>query len=131
MAFLLYPNDSYTINGCMMEVHKELGSGFLEQVYQEALEREFKEVGVPYKREVRLRIKYKGEYLQKEYIADFICYDKIIVELKTVSEITEVHKCQVLNYLKATGFQLGIIGNFANKSLETARVVNSYNLQYK
>ena len=114
-----------------MEVHKELGSGFLEQVYQEALEREFKETGVPYKREVRLRIKYKGEFLQKEYIADFICYDKIIVELKTVSQITEAHKCQVLNYLKATGFQLGIIGNFANKSLETARVVNSYNLQYK
>ena len=131
MAFLLYPNDSYKINGCMMEVHKELGSGFLEQVYQEALEREFKETGVPYKREVRLRIKYKGEFLQKEYIADFICYDKIIVELKTVSQITEAHKCQVLNYLKATGFQLGIIGNFANKSLETARVVNSYNLQYK
>ena len=131
MAFLLYPHESYKIKGCMIEVHKELGSGFLEQVYQEALEREFKQAGVPYKREVHLRIKYKGEFLQKEYIADFICYEKIIVELKTVSEITEIHKCQVLNYLKAAGLQLGIIGNFAQQSLGTARVVNSYNLQYE
>ena len=65
------------------------------------------------------------------HIADFICYEKIIVELKTVSEITEIHKCQVLNYLKAAGLQLGIIGNFAQQSLGTARVVNSYNLQYE
>ncbi len=127
MGLLLYPEESYIIKGCMMEVHKELGSGFLEQVYQEALEREFKGAGVPYQRESHLRIKYKGEFLQKEYIADFVCYGKIIIELKTVSEITDIHKCQVLNYLKATGFQLGIIGNFAQKSLETARVVNSYN----
>ena len=128
---LLYPEESYKINGCMTEVHKELGPEFLEQVYQESLEREFKDAGVPYKREVRLKIKYKGKYLQKEYIADFICHDKIIVELKTVSEISEIHKCQVLNYLKATGFQLGIIGNFALKSLEKARVANSYDLMAK
>ena len=112
----------------MMAVHKELGSGFLEQVYQEALEQEFQDAGIPYQREAHLRIKYKGKFLQKEYIADFICYEKIIIELKTVSEISDVHKYQVLNYLKATGYQLGIIGNFANKSLETARVVNSYNI---
>ncbi len=114
-----------------MEVHSELGPGFLEQVYQEALEFEFKKAGIPYKREAHLKIKYKDIYLNKDYIADFICYDKIIVELKTVSDISEIHKCQVLNYLKATDFQLGIIGNFAKKSLETARVVNSYNLLHE
>lgn len=114
-----------------MEVHKELGPGFLEQVYQEALEHEFKKAGIPYEREVHLRIRYKNIILKKEYIADFICYDKIIVELKTVSDIVEIHKCQVLNYLKATGYQLGIIGNFAKKSLETARAVNSNNLLYQ
>ena len=114
-----------------MEVHKELGPGFLEQVYQEALEYEFKKAGIPYKREVHLRIKYKELLLNKEYIADFICYDKIIVELKTASDIVDIHKCQVLNYLKITGYQLGIIGNFAKKSLETARIVNSNNLLYE
>ena len=128
MGLLLYQEESYKIKGCMMAVHKELGSGFLEQVYQEALEQEFQDAGIPYQREAHLRIKYKGKFLQKEYIADFICYEKIIIELKTVSEISDVHKYQVLNYLKATGYQLGIIGNFANKSLETARVVNSYNI---
>lgn len=131
MGILKYPEESYKIKGCMFEVHKELGAGFLEQVYQEALEREFKNAGIPYKREAHLKINYKGEFLQKEYIADFICYDKIIIELKTVSEITDVHKYQVLNYLKATGFQLGIIGNFAKKSLDTARVVNSNDLSYQ
>ncbi|MBR5726237.1 MAG: GxxExxY protein [Muribaculaceae bacterium] len=131
MAFLIYSDESYKIRGCMLEVHKELGPGFLEQVYQEALEYEFQKAGIPYKREVHLGIKYKDIILNKEYIADFICFDKIIVELKTVSDIAEIHKCQVLNYLKATGHQLGIIGNFAKKSLETARVVNSNNLLYE
>lgn len=131
MGVLIYSEESYKIKGCMLDVHQELGPGFLEQVYQEALEYEFNKAGIPYKREVHLRIKYKDTFLKKEYIADFICYDKIIVELKTVSDISEIHKCQVLNYLKATGFQLGIIGNFAKKSLETARVVNSNNLLYQ
>ncbi len=131
MSLLLFSELSYKIKGCMMEVHKTLGGGFLEQVYQEALEREFKQAGIPYKREAKIKIEYKGSYLQKEYIADFICYDKIIVELKAVSAISDLHKYQVLNYLKATGFQLGIIANFANKSLETARVVNSNNLLYQ
>jgi len=131
MAYLIYPEESYKIKGCLIEVHKELGPGFLEQVYQEALEHEFKKAGIPYEREVHLRIRYKDIILKKEYIADFICYGKIIVELKTVSDIAEIHKCQVLNYLKATGYQLGIIGNFAKKSLETARVVNSNNLLYQ
>ena len=111
-----------------MNVFIGLGSGFLEAVYQEALELEFKAAGIPYKREVPLRIRYNGVTLNKEYIADFVCYDKIIVELKAVSQIAKIHKVQVKNYLKATGFQLGLIANFGNISLETARVCNSNDL---
>lgn len=125
---LLYPKESYDITGCFMNVYNGLGSGFLEAVYQEALELEFKAAGIPYKREVPLRIRYNGVILNKEYIADFVCYDKIIVELKAVSQIAKIHKVQVKNYLKATGFQLGLIANFGNISLETARVCNSNDL---
>ena len=111
-----------------MDVHRELGCGFLEGVYQEALALEFKRAGVPFKREVPLQINYKGTPLTKVYVADFVCYDKIIVELKAVSQIADIHKNQVKNYLKATGFRLGILANFGSTSLETARVCNSYNL---
>ena len=128
---LIYPEESYAITGCLMTVHRELGCGFLEAVYQEALAREFTETGIPFKREVPLQIKYKGLPLSKEYIADFVCYDKIIVELKAVSSIADIHKCQVKNYLKATGFKLGIIANFGNMSLESARVCNSNDLLCK
>ena len=114
-----------------MTVHRELGCGFLEAVYQEALAREFTEAGIPFKREVPLQINYKGQPLLKEYIADFVCYDKIIVELKAVSKIADIHKCQVKNYLKATGYELGILANFGDVSLETARVCNSYDLLSK
>jgi GxxExxY protein len=131
MAMLIYPKESYDIQGCFLNVYNHLGSGFLEAVYQEALEMEFKAAGIPYKREVRLPIYYRGVLLKKEYFADFTCYDKIIVELKAVSSIADIHKSQVKNYLKATGYQLGLIVNFGGSSLETARVCNSNNLLYK
>lgn len=131
MSLILYPKESYEICGCLYEVHKELGSGFLEAVYQEALEREFIENNIPYEREVRLQVLYKGVPLKKEYFADFVCFGKIIVELKTVNAIEDVHKCQVKNYLKATGYELGIIANFSTPSLETYRVCNSKNLLSK
>jgi len=128
MSTLIYPKESYDIHGCFLNVYNHLGCGFLEAVYQEALEMEFKLAGIPYKREVRLPIYYRGVLLKKEYFADFTCFDKIIVELKAVSAIADIHKSQVKNYLKATGYQLGIIVNFGNSSLETARVCNSNNL---
>ena len=114
-----------------MAVHRELGCGFLEAVYQEALVREFTEAGIPFKREEPLKIYYKGIPLEKVYVADFVCFDKIIVELKAVSKINDLHKCQVRNYLKATGYELGILANFGEVSLETARVCNSNNLLFK
>ena len=124
MERFLYEKESYAIRGCLMSVFNELGSGFLEKVYQEALEREFIEKGIPYKREAPLKIMYKGLPLQQEYFADFICYDKIIVELKAVTELTEVHSAQVFNYLKATGFDLAILVNFGEKQLRIERLFN-------
>lgn len=121
---LIYPKESYEIIGCMMTVHSELGCGFLEKVYQEALECEFTAKGIPFKREVNLKIYYKGTPLQQDYIADFVCYDKIIVELKAISKISDIEKAQVINYLKATGYELGILANFGETSLKTERLCN-------
>ena len=108
-----------------MSVHQELGYGFLEAVYQEALEKEFQSKDVPYKREVPLTIYYKNKPLNKCYIADFICFDKIIVELKAISVLTPEHQGQVLNYLSATGLKLGLIINFGKKSVEYKRIIKS------
>ena len=121
---MIYPNESYRIIGCMMKVHRELGCGFLEKVYQEALEREFIAEGIPYQREVKLKIFYRGAPLQQEYIADFVCFDKIIVELKAIDKISDIEKAQVINYLKATGYELGILANFGETSLKTERFCN-------
>ncbi len=106
-----------------MEVHSELGPGFLEAIYQEAMEIEFQSQQIPFERERRLRIYYKGIELNKEYVADFICYDQIIIEIKAVSELNTEHQSQLLNYLKATGKNLGILINFGAKSLEYKRMV--------
>jgi GxxExxY protein len=120
---LLYKDEAYQIIGAAMDVHKELGQGFLEGVYQDALEKEFNLQKIPYKREVSIVISYKNEPLPKKYIADFICYDKIIVELKALSELNSDHQAQVLNYLKASKLKLGILINFGIKSLEYKRII--------
>ena len=106
-----------------MEVHSELGPGFLEPIYQEALEIEFQNKKIAFERESRLFVFYKGTQLNKEYIADFICYNQIIIEIKAVSELTTEHQSQLLNYLKATGKKLGILINFGTPSLEYKRMV--------
>ena len=124
---IIYPSESYKIIGCMMKVHREFGCGFLEKVYQEALESEFIAEGIPFQREANLKIYYKGVPLQQEYIADFVCYDKIIVELKAISKLSDVEKAQVINYLKATGYELGILANFGETSLKTERFCNIKN----
>ncbi|MBR5639588.1 MAG: GxxExxY protein [Muribaculaceae bacterium] len=119
---LIYKQECFEITGAVMEVHSNLGTGFLEEVYQEALEIEFKKRGIPYEREKILHIFYKGEELKKFYKADFVCYDKIIVELKSVKEVLPEHRAQVINYLKATGLQLGLIYNFKEQSIRPHRV---------
>ena len=99
MPDLLYKNEVYQIIGASMEVHRQLGPGFLEQVYQEALELEFKQRIIPYEREKMLNIFYKGIRLTKTYTADFICFDNIIVELKALSQLTGDHESQLINQL--------------------------------
>jgi GxxExxY protein len=125
---ILYKDESYKIIGAAMTVHNELASGFLEAVYQEALEKEFCVQCIPYKREVSLPIYYKGELLAKNYIADFICYDKIIIELKAASVIKSEHKAQVLNYLKATKYELGLLINFGEDKLKYTRLIRTHSL---
>ena len=120
---LLFGKETYQIIGAAIEVHQELGHGFLEAVYQEALEKEFVENNVSYKREVPLKIYYKDKPLNKFYIADFICYNKIIIEVKTVSAITSEHCAQLLNYLTAIKLKLGLIINFGKQSLEHKRII--------
>lgn len=119
----LYKQESYNIIGACMEVHTELGSGFLESVYQEALEIEFIDNKIMYQREVPIKISYKENELSKYFVADFLCYDKIIVELKAVKKIEDIHIAQILNYLKATGNKVGLLVNFGAKSLEYKRYV--------
>ena len=120
---LLYPGESYKINGALYEVHKALGPGLLEKVYQEALEKELKLQGIPFEREKSFTILYKGEALEQKYIADFVCYDKIVVELKAVDDLLPVHKAQVINYLAITGYKLGLLVNFNVRKLSPERVV--------
>ncbi len=119
---ILYKNESYDIIGAAMEVHRIIGCGFTEPVYQEALELEFDLRGIPYEREKTFRVTYKGQLLDKEFRADFVCYDSIIVELKAVTDFTDEHYAQVYNYLKASGLSLGLLINFGKKSLEHKRV---------
>ena len=109
MTGFLYPKESYKINGALYEVHKQLGPGLLEKVYQEALEKEFILQGIPFEREKEFSIVYKGDRLEQTYIADFVCYDKIIVELKAVEDLLPIHTAQVVNYLCITGYELGFL----------------------
>ena len=121
---LLFKDECYKIIGTCMQVHNELGPGFLEAVYQESLAIEFKLQGIPFEREVKLEIKYKERTLQKFYVADFICYDEIIIELKALTKLESPHKAQVINYLKATDLKLGILINFGANSLQYERIIN-------
>ena len=116
---------TYKIIGAAMEVHKELGSGFLEAVYQEALTREFEIQKIPFKSQASVEISYKGAPLTKTYQPDFICYDEVIVEIKAISNLSGVEEAQIINYLKASCLQRGLLFNFGSKSLEHKRFINS------
>ena len=120
---LVCGREVYEIIGAAMEVHRELGCGFFEPVYQEALELEFQYRNIPYQREPKLDIFYKGQLLKKYYEADFICYDEVIVELKALSALASEHEAQLLNQLKATRLKVGLLINFGRKSLEYKRLV--------
>ena len=116
---------TYAIIGAAMEVHKHLGCGFLEAVYQEAMELEMIERSIPFESQVQLPIQYKGRLLQTFYRADVIGYGSVIVELKALGQIGGIEEAQIINYLKATGYETGLILNFGRTSLEYKRFVLS------
>ncbi len=115
---------SYAIIGAAMDVHKELGCGFLEPVYQETFAKELQLRGIPFQRETKLPIYYKSELINKHYRADFVCFKEIIVEVKAIEKKSYLAKAQVMNYLKATGYKVGMLFNFGLPSLEYRRFVN-------
>jgi GxxExxY protein len=108
-----------------MEVHSQLGAGFLEAIYQEALATEFGMRGISFQREAKLSVNYKGIILEKHYFCDFLCYDKIVVECKSVKQLLPEHQAQLFNYLKATKLALGLLVNFGESSLNHKRIVCS------
>ncbi|TPQ25637.1 GxxExxY protein [Methylomonas koyamae] len=109
---ILFKEECYAIQGAVFEVYRELGCGFLEAVYQECLQKELSKRDIPFKAQPELKLMYKGEPLQQTYKPDFICFEKIILELKAVKEIAPEHKAQVINYLRATGMKLGLLISF-------------------
>ena len=122
---VLYAEERYAILGAVMAVFDELGNGYIEPVYQDALELEFQARGIPYEREKELRIQYKGQYVKHYYKADFVCYGKIIIELKAVSALNSEHMAQTINYLKTTGLELALLANLGSNTLERTWLISS------
>jgi len=124
MTELIFKEEVFAIVGAAIEVHRELGPGFLEAVYQEAMEVELRERGIPFEAQKPLRISYKGKMLNKEYCADLVCYGQLIVELKALDRLSGNEEAQILNYLKATGLRVGVLINFGSHGkLEWKRFV--------
>ena len=118
-----FKDECYDIIGACMEVSNELGCGFLEPVYQEALCLEFSEQGIPFEREKILDIYFKEHMLTKKYIADFMCFNEVILEIKALEALRPEHTAQVLNYLKATGKKVGLLVNFGTTKLQYKRII--------
>lgn len=124
MAKIVLKEESYQIMGACFEVYKEMGCGFLEPVYQECLEIELTLREIPFRAQHKVQLRYKGRLLEQEYKPDFVCYEKIIVEIKALKKFADEHRAQVHNYLKATGYQLGLLVNFGHyPKVEYERIV--------
>jgi len=120
-----FKDESYKIIGACFEVYTEKGNGFLEAVYQECLAIEFADKEIPFVEQSKLHLEYKGRVLRQTYEPDFLCFDEILVEIKAVKNLTDEHRAQVINYLKATGRKLGILVNFGHyPKIEYERFVN-------
>lgn len=114
---------TYAIIGVAMEVHRELGHGFLEAVYREAFARELRHQSIPFLEECPISVNYKGESLATAYRADFVCYGEVLVELKALGQLSGIEESQVINYLKATGLKRALLINFGTSKLEFRRIV--------
>lgn len=122
---LIYEEETFKIIGACMAVHNEMGCGFLESAYQEALEMEFLELQIPFVCQKNIPVFFKGKKLKKYYKADFVCYENIIVELKSTLFMHQMGKAQVVNYLKATKYPVGLLINFGENSLQWKRFINT------
>ena len=122
-----YKEETHRIIGAAMTVHRFFGCGFTEKVYQDALEQEFRAIGIPFKRETSLHAKYRGVELKAEFVPDFICEDIIIVELKAVKELEDVHRSQAINYAKVADLEVALLINFGEPSLKFERFIVSKN----
>ena len=127
MTELIFKEESYKIIGCCYEVYNELGSGFLEAIYQEALTLEFISENVPFIEFPEMNVFYKGEELRKKYYPDFLCFEDIIVEIKAINDLSAKHEAQIINYLKGTKKKLGILVNFGGDKLYYKRFANTKN----
>ena len=116
---------TYAILGAAMEVHRNQGPGFLESVYQEAMTVELESRGIPFRREVELPVIYKGHQLKTTFRADFICFEGVILELKSIARLGTTEEAQILNYLKATGYEVGLLVNFGEPRLTYQRFANT------
>jgi len=126
MTEIIYKKESYAIIGASFEVYNEKGCGFLEPVYHECLAIEFEQQGIPAISKPSLTLSYRGRILMQTYEPDFICFGKMVLELKTVSGLADEHRAQVLNYLHATGFDLGLLANFGHyPQLEYQRIAKT------
>jgi GxxExxY protein len=123
MTEIIYKEESYEIIGKCFEVHNNLGTGFLEIVYKDALEYEFQQAGIPYSREEKYEVHYKDIILPHQFYADFVIFDKIILEVKCISGIADEHIAQTINYLKVSGNKLGLLVNFGDLKLKYKRLV--------
>ena len=124
MSKLIYADETYAIRGAVFAVYKEMGSGFLEAVYQECLERELEYRGIPYVAQQELRLTYKGEAIFQTYKPDLVCFDKIVLELKALKDLGPEHKAQLLNYLKAGQLKVGLLVNFgSHPNLQIERMI--------
>lgn len=128
MADLIYKEESFAILGACFEVYKDKGCGFVEPVYQECLAIEFEHRAIPFIAQAQLDLFYRGRKLTPYYKPDFICFGKIIVEIKAVSRLIAEHRAQTMNYLKSTGYDLGLLINFAHfPGVEHERIVSTLN----
>lgn len=124
MTKLIHAEETHALLGACFEVYKEKGCGFLEAVFQECLELELADRGIPFQAQVPLQLRYKGRPLRQTYQPDFLCFDKVILEIKAVTKLADEHRAQLHNYLKATGCRVGLLVNFGHHPLvEHERIV--------
>ena len=127
MTELILEDETYAVTGAAIEVHRALGPGFLEKVYQEAMQIELSARSIPFEAEKPLDINYKGQCLTQKYYADLVCYEQIIIEMKALNQLTGKEDAQILNYLKATGLKIGLLFNFGSHGrLERKRLVREH-----